>query len=325
MKHIDLIVKYLAQEASGDELNELQQWVKQSVTNENEFAQLKNSFAFASSKISSNKQSANFEDLINQFHKNKKPKFVFSQIYKIAAAIFFPILMAFTGWHIYNQYLISETPVFTEVIAPPKNSSQDLLSDGTQIWLSPESKIIYQQNFGEKNRTVKLIGEGYFEVVKNSEKPFIVRTHGADVTVLGTSFNVEAYPDEDRIKTTLVRGAVELSSEKLKNKVSLAPGDLFVLDLKNNSATVEKVNTEIYRLVKDGLLIFKRNNLSEVCKKLERWFMVPIEYDEQGNQDLLFTAKFEDESIEQILKIVSETIPINYQIRNDQIIIKYKN
>jgi ferric-dicitrate binding protein FerR (iron transport regulator) len=84
------------------------------------------------------------------------------------------------------------------------------------------------------------------------------------------------------------------------------------------------VNTEIYRLVKDGMIIFKRNTLSEVCRKLERWFMIPVEFNGTDNQDLLFTAKFQDESVEKILKILNLTIPINYQIMNEKIVIKQK-
>ena len=326
MNQTDLIVKYLSREATHEEIKQLKFWVEASIENENKFAELKNSFALASSKLAPDNRTANFEELINQFlKKNKTKKITLSRVYKIAAAIFFPVLLAVSAWLYYNQYFVTSEPVYTEVIAPPKHNSQVLLSDGTQVWLSPESKLIYEQQYGKNSRHVKLIGEGYFEVVRNTKIPFIVETQNLNIKVLGTSFNVEAYNDDERIRTTLVRGAVELNSEKLKSPVRLTPGDRFTLDLVNNSAEIEKVNTEIYRLVKDGLLIFKRNNLNEVCRKLERWFMIPIEYDGKGNTDLEFTAKFEDESIERILEIVSETFPINYQIRNNQIIIKYKN
>ena len=72
------------------------------------------------------------------------------------------------------------------------------------------------------------------------------------------------------------------------------------------------------------MIIFKRNTLTEVCRKLERWFMIPIELNDTNNQDLLFTAKFQDESIERILQILNMTIPINYQILNDKIVIKQR-
>jgi transmembrane sensor len=198
------------------------------------------------------------------------------------------------------------------------------LSDGTQVWLSPESKLRYGQNFGLKTRNVILDGEGYFEVTKNQEKPFTVETGYLKVKVLGTSFNLEAYSNEAIVRTTLVRGSLQIESEIISKDVLLSPGDRISFDVNSRQLTSEKVNTEIYRLVKDGMIIFKRNTLTEVCRKLERWFMIPIELNDTNNQDLLFTAKFQDESIEKILQILNMTIPINYQILNDKIVIKQR-
>jgi ferric-dicitrate binding protein FerR (iron transport regulator) len=325
MEKEKIILKYLSGEATEGELQQLQNWVKESVTNESELAELKNSYAMAASKLSGDLYKADFNLLINQFQNKGKKRYSISKYYKISASIFFPILLAITGFLVYQNFLSKEQPVYTEVIAPPKHNSQVLLSDGTQVWLSPESKLIYEQHFGEKIRKVKLEGEGYFEVAHDKKKPFVVETNNLDINVLGTSFNVESYTEDELVRVTLVRGSVGLVSKKLENQVALIPGDRFTFNLQENTASIEKVNTEIYRLVKDGLLIFKRNNLNEVCRKLERWFMVPIEYDGTGNTDLEFTAKFEDESLTQILKIVSETFPIDYYIKNNKVMITYKN
>lgn len=324
MEDSDLILKFLNGEASESELQKLYQWVNESQENRAIFAELKNSKAILSAKLAPDNSAAGFDSLIKKIPQ-KKSVFSIKKVYRVAAAILFPILLAACAWLMHQQYFKVVDPVYTEIIAPPKHNSQVVLADGTQVWLSPESKLIYSQLYGQENRKVELIGEGYFEVELNAEKPFFVKTYGLDVKVLGTSFNVEAYTEDKIIRTTLVRGSVQVESDELQNEIILTPGDRLSVNVEQNKVNVEKVNTEIYRLVKDGLLIFKRNNLNEVCRKLERWFMIPIEYDGKGNQNLLFTAKFEDESIERILKIVSETIPINYQIRQDKIIIKYKN
>lgn len=320
-----LIEKYFRGESSAEELNQLYDWINESDKNRKMFADLKNGEALLASKLAPDNSSADFDSLLVKLPRYQQNKFSLRKFYSIAAAILFPVFLLISAGLIYSQYSIVQEINYTEVIAPPKHNSQVKLADGTQVWLSPESKLIYAQNFGEENRIVQLIGEGYFEVVHNEKKPFVVQTHELQIKVLGTSFNVEAYPEDKIIRTTLVRGSVEIESDKLNNEILLKPGDRVSLNTVTKNITVEKVNTEIYRLIKDGLLIFKRNNLNEVCRKLERWFMIPIEYDGEGNQNLLFTAKFEDESIQQILKIVSETIPINYQIRNDKIIIRYKN
>jgi ferric-dicitrate binding protein FerR (iron transport regulator) len=324
MEKTELLLKYLNNEASGKEIQEIYQWVNASEKNKQLFADLKNSEALLSSKLAPDSSMADFESLNKKIATNKKGIFSLRRFYRIAAAILFPVMLAVSAGLVYTNYVKLPDPVYTEVVAPPKHNSQVVLSDGTQVWLSPESKLIYSQNYGKKNRRVKLFGEGYFEVSHDEQKTFTVETYGLNVEVLGTSFNIEAYPEDEIIRTTLVRGSVKLVSGKFQNDVFLSPGDRLSYDVAQDEASLEKVNTEIYRLVKDGLLIFKRNNLNEVCRKLERWFMIPIEYDGIGNQNLLFTAKFEDESIEQILEIVSETIPINYQIRKNEIIIKYR-
>jgi transmembrane sensor len=317
-----LLLKYLNREASEEELEQIREWISESGTNKTEFAEIKNSHAFTSSKLAEGKKKGDFKKLIYQIQNKKENRFSLIRVYRIVAAVFFPVLLGISAWLFFEQLAShEEKPVYTEIIAPPKHNSQVILSDGTQVWLSPESKLTYEQNFGKINRHVKLEGEGYFEVTHNSEKPFVVDTKYVDIKVLGTSFNAEAYSVDKLVKTTLVRGSIVLSSKYLKEEAALIPGDQLTLDIVKGNATIEKVNTEIYRLVKDGLLIFKRNNLTEVCRKLERWYMVPIEYDGKGDQNILFTAKFEDESLERILKIISETIPIRYEIKDNKIII----
>ena len=325
MDNTDILLKFLNGEASEEELRQFHQWMNESEKNREFFAEFKNSDAILSSKLAPDSSEADFDFIRRKISLKRKNALSIRKIYRIAAAILLPVLLAMSGWLVNEHFFRKETPVYTEVIAPPKHNSQVLLSDGTQVWLSPESRLIYSQNFGKKERKVRLEGEGYFEVEHNLDKTFLVETYGMNVKVLGTSFNIEAYEDDNIIRTTLVRGAVQVNSDGFQNSIALTPGDRLSINVADNSANIEKVNTEIYRLVKDGLLIFKRNNLNEVCRKLERWFMIPIEYDGKGNENLLFTAKFEDEPIERILKIVSETIPINYQIRKDKIIIKYKS
>jgi hypothetical protein len=99
----------------------------------------------------------------------------------------------------------------------------------------------------------------------------------------------------------------------------MSPGDQLTFDLSTHTLSTEKVNTDIYRLVKDGMLLFKRNDMHEVCNKLERWFMIPVDYKGTFNHEMLFTAKFEGESLETILQIISQTIPIDFQIFKDHV------
>jgi len=319
----ELILKHLSGHISDEEIEQLTSWVNESAENENQFAEMQNSYIFLASTLSPDNQKSAFNEIINQINNKKKKKGIsVKRIYSIAASILFPVLLGAFAWFYQWSNTSNKPELFTEIVAPPKHNSQITLSDGTQVWLSPESKLRYGQNYGRKTRNVILDGEGYFEVAKNQEKPFTVETRQLKVRVLGTSFNLEAYSNETMIRTTLVRGSLQIESELISKGILLAPGDRISLDVNSKQLTSEKVNTEIYRLVKDGMIIFKRNTLAEVCRKLERWFMIPVELKGNDNQDLLFTAKFQDEPLEKILRILNLTIPINYQIMNDKIVIK---
>lgn len=321
----ELILKHLSGQTTDEEIEQLTNWVNENAENENQFAEMQNSYIYLASSLSPDNQKSALDEIINQISNTKEKKRIsVGRIYSIAAAILLPIILGGFAWFYQWSTSSSEPELFTEIVAPPKHNSQITLPDGTQVWLSPESKLRYGQNFGKKTRSVVLDGEGYFEVTKNQEKPFTVETVHLNVKVLGTSFNLEAYSNETTVRTTLVRGSLQVESELISKDFLLTPGDRVSVDVNRKQLTSEKVNTEIYRLVKDGMIIFKRNTLAEVCRKLERWFMIPVEFNGTDNQDLLFTAKFQDESIEKILQILNMTIPINYQILNDKIVIKQR-
>lgn len=318
----DQILNYILGNATDEELAEFKLWVSEKAENSDRFAELYNSYALLSSKIAPDSSLAQPEKLLIKINPPAKPGifFLVRKYYNAAAAILLPLLVLAGIFWYFNSEINHQPETFSMVYAPPKHNTQVTLPDGTQVWLSPESKLTYSQSFGKKTRNVSLEGEGYFDVAKNSEKPFTVTTSQLNLKVLGTSFNVDAYANEPFVRTTLVRGSLLVEHVQSGKSITMVPGDRVSLALQNNQFTTEKVNTEIYRLVKSGMIIFKRNTLSEVCRKLERWFMVPVEF--SGNEgELLFTAKFEDESIEQILRILNETIPIQYQVLKDKIII----
>ncbi|MDX1286088.1 MAG: hypothetical protein R3182_13795, partial [Draconibacterium sp.] len=130
----DLISKYLNREASEAELKQLNDWINESESNKELFAELKNSHALASSKLASDNRTSDYKELINQ-SSNISGKITLPKLYRIAAAVFFPVLMAVSIWLLYQQYYTEESPFYTEVIAPSKSTSQIVLSDGSQVWL----------------------------------------------------------------------------------------------------------------------------------------------------------------------------------------------
>lgn len=175
---------------------------------------------------------------------------------------------------------------FNTVTTPKGRQFQITLPDGTKVWLNAASSITYPTQFIGKERLVKVSGEVYLEVAKNAAKPFHVNVdERADVEVLGTDFNVNAYADDKSIHTTLLAGAVAVTP-KAGARVALKPGQQAQVD--GNTATVfDNVNTEKVMAWKNGLFNFEGARLAEVMRQLERWYDIDVVY-EKGVPDITF-------------------------------------
>lgn len=310
------ISKYLNNQSSPEEIKELLAQVEKSEHERSEFARLKNIWVFTKSQMSASEKAEGFDQLMERIDRKFKHKHTFSitNAYQYAASVLFPVLFAGTCWLYYLHFVAEPEMRYAEVVAPPKTNMQITLPDQTIVWLSPESKLRYPLGYSRKERRVFMEGEGYFEVSHDIEHPFVVDTKNVDVMALGTSFNLEAYTTEKKVIATLVNGSIKFDESITDQSMVMNPGDQLTFNVRDGKMTVEQINTDIYRLIKDGVLLFKRNDLLETCNKLERWFMVPVNYKGTNNKDLLFTAKFEDESLETILQIICQTIPVKYKI-----------
>ena len=147
------------------------------------------------------------------------------------------------------------------------------LSDGTIVYLNSESELRYPVNFVGRDRRVYLSGEAYFDVTQNKEHPFIVEMKNSVVRVLGTSFDVRAYADEDEVLTTLVQGVVRFSAGK--ESVVLEPGKQAILD-KLGQIETREVDTYLYTAWKEGVFAFKKQRLEEIMKVVARWYDVNV-------------------------------------------------
>ena len=163
------------------------------------------------------------------------------------------------------------------VIIPYGRSSQVMLSDGTKVWLNAGSQLMYPSVFSKNQREVLLIGEAFFDVIRNEESPFIVRTDFVDIEVLGTNFDVSAYPDDRIFETILVSGSISVEIKKEgflsgKEKVVLNPNQMISLNKKEGVSKVSEVDVSVYISWKDGMLKFEKQDLSRVLRKLERYY-----------------------------------------------------
>jgi transmembrane sensor len=251
-----------------------------------------------------------------------KVKKLLFNVLKIAAIL---VIGIFTGI-IADNFQKSETKFYTS-IAPKGSISQMLLPDNTIVYLNSGSELKYSLNNSNKLREVFLAGEAWFHVTKNKKNPFVVHTSAYDIQVLGTQFNVKAYPSENKIVTTTEEGKVKItSSEKVKldQTRTLIPGQQLVYDLQNRSTSVKEVKTRIFTAWKNNKLIFINMNLEELIVLLERKYGVDIEVTDDLVLDYHYDGIIKNETILEVLNLLEETLPIKYKIEGQKVLIETK-
>ncbi len=202
---------------------------------------------------------------------------------------------------------------FNTLITPKSKVFNVVLADGTKVWLNASSAIKYPTQFLTEERKVYLIGEAYFDVAKDKSKPFIVSTKEMDVEVLGTSFNVMAYPDEDLVEATLVEGEIKVKTAK--HRMAIKPGKQVQFNKKSELFKELKVNTDLYVSWKDGKYIFEYKNLETVMTKLSRWYGVEIDYLNKDMRNIHFTGtlyKYND--IKQTLHVIELSTNVKFEL-----------
>lgn len=168
-------------------------------------------------------------------------------------------------------------PTHMVTISTPKGGTYQLhLSDGSDIWLNASSTLRYPLKFDNQERAVELTGEGYFSIAKDKQRPFKVHYKKQVVTVLGTEFNIAAYPEEPITKTTLVNGAVEIFDEQSQAIDKLLPGQQAISNGRNT--TIQQVNVQQYTAWKDGYFYFSGSSPQEAFTQLSNWYDVAVSY-----------------------------------------------
>jgi ferric-dicitrate binding protein FerR (iron transport regulator) len=215
--------------------------------------------------------------------------------------------------------------VYNELRTPRGGGYSLSLADGSKVWLNAGSSLRFPVSFSDSTRHVFLEGEAYFQVTHNG-KPFIVTSGEMDVRVLGTSFNVLAYPDEQQLVTTLVEGSVRIDlggkeSEAVSSRI-LRADDQAVISIANADIEVSKVNTSQYTSWIEGKLEFHNEDLDKVMKRLARWYDFEYEFENNGAKDFHFSARFDNsENISTILEMLELTTDVKFELRENTIVV----
>lgn len=222
-----------------------------------------------------------------------------------------------------NQQPGTQKEQINKVIIPYGKKSMIILSDGTKVWLNAGSQLIYPTAFINKTRQVMLIGEAYFDVAKNPAKPFIVRASDIHVQVLGTRFDISAYPEDKMIQAVLEEGKVSLkySGKGILNRdyvVDMVPNQKIELDKTTGEAKSQMVDIRRYVSWKDGMLEFEKCDLIRALKQVERYYNVKIQLADPmiGLYKLSGKLDLKDEP-EEVLNVIKLTVPIDWQKKSN--------
>ncbi|WP_057936701.1 FecR family protein [Algoriphagus resistens] len=219
-----------------------------------------------------------------------------------------------------EQELLLDTKLITHY-NPAGKKTRITLPDGSTVFLNSESKLVYPADF-QRDRSVSLEGEGFFEVTKDTEHPFKVESNGIVTTALGTSFNISTFEPDDKVAVTLLTGKVELRQKGKGKAIQLIPGEESVLskfDENLNKKTVDALDMILWT---QGVLKLNDTGFDQLTAILERWYDVEITVQGSGTK-LLARGTFDsNESLRNVLTVLGESMNFSYELNDKKVLIK---
>ena len=328
----ELLAKYLSNEVSSLEKLEVETWISQSAENREELEQsrkmLDNIDAFYKaerfdSEVAWNKLRAKINPAqLTVVERKSIGKEAISRFYKYAAIIVFAVLLGSAGFYIGFRNKV--TVVYSEIISPENQVVNEyILPDGSVVALNSNSKLVFPKHFKGDTREVTLYGEAFFEVKPNAEKPFIITAGNAQVKVVGTSFNVSAYPGNETVEVVVTTGKVQVTNKNAEsladaNLVYLIPGEKGTLFTKSSILEKSQNSNLNYLAWKTRDFIFNDIPLNEVFKCLEKTYHVKIQVSDPKLNDLKLNAQFDKKTIDFILNVVGLTFNLELSFEDEQ-------
>lgn len=348
-----LVSLQLAGEATPEELDELNAWLQQHPEKGLQVEIIRNSWN--SEQFSATDKSKKFDKHLQRLSShlsqpvlqyetaeeehNKKPRTIY-RLMLAAAGVAAAILLWFLviSPRIEKHTLAVKPSPGNTVTTKPGSKSQITLPDGTVVWINADSKITYDQQFPGNYREVYLTGEAYFDVARDTTKPFIIHTRSIDVRVLGTSFNVRSYPNEKTTETALIHGTVEVTlHNNPAQKIILKPNEKLVVNNDDTLSVPENKKAAMaeplltlgkVRFNKDdssssvetmwvsNKLAFENETFEEMAIEMERWYNVTFHIKNEQIKKLHFRGVFENKSLAEVLEALSFSRRFHYEIKD---------
>lgn len=303
-----IIEKYLAGKASKEEQLILLDFLREGEANQRLFQKAKTAWQAHPNKSFTLKEweawSRVHRQITAPIQRGSLSKF-WINTYRAASIIAIVLLVGigFGVSHLNNQTVIVSTK--------PGQNLNLLLPDSSRVMLNSSSSLVYHPLAFAFNRKVELEGEAYFEVTKQSLRPFLVRSNDLKVKVLGTQFNVNAYPETGKYEVVLEEGSVHVSMTSFKDcKTTLSPGQKTEIDRSTGEGKLSKVSTRLFTAWTEGVLYFYDSRFSDVVTRLERRYGVNIELSDPLIKDFVFSTTIRNEPFEEVLDLVQEVLPV---------------
>lgn len=317
MEELDNILKLIMNDLNRSEKEETLRLIEADTEKKELYKQAKYGWALIStSKIMPKiQQQESYSRLRNKLSIQKRSISIYS-VLKYAAIILVFIASSFFMHHMgKNSQMQSQTLLNTQIVSEHGQISKVILPDSTIVWLNSGSTLRYNNKFSVDNRDLQLEGQAYLQVKKNKKIPLIIGCNKLNIKVLGTKFDVSAYPDDKKISVILEQGSIQLlHTQDEKFSYQMKPGEKAVYDLTSQDINITETKPSEYSEWKEGILIFNDTEMTEVLKTLERKYDIEIQVQNPAVYKSVFNARFKNESLEKIIEFMEYSCRIDAQI-----------
>ena len=312
-KRQDIIIRYLENRCSEEDFVLINEWMKESDENAGELFRMEEIYQLGKFPFEEENLVVRAERRLGRRLKreNQKKQEVFKlrSVLRYAAAIVGVMVLA-AGLAYWFRNKAEDLVVAS---AAHGQVREMLLPDGTKVWLNQSSVLKYPRAFEGKERHVYLDGEAYFEVARNHEKPFMVKSPAMDVRVLGTSFNIKCRPDNSFAETTLIEGEVEVKDKSDKGRITLLPGQKAVLNRVTGRMQVKQVDPKMEIVWHNDLIPFEKSSIFQIAAALERFYGVKIILSPDVDSTNTYSGVLKKkDNIESVLNSLRNSIPVSY-------------
>ncbi|MCT4636656.1 MAG: FecR domain-containing protein [Bacteroidales bacterium] len=311
----DLIVRYMGDDLSDEERESLVLWVSESDDNRRIFKEFRKVWilkCFADEDFDSEKAWENVSKRVGR--RKVKDKKLFISWMSVAASVI--VLIAL--WFVMPDSNVQSGDVRVKVLAG-EFPEKVILPDSTVVWVNSDSELIYPVAFAENERSVTFNGEGYFEVTKNKQKPFVIYSDNTITKVLGTSFNLNTRVSEHKSELVVITGKVKFENRITEASVELEADDKGIVDVEENTEVVEtttpaKTKIDNYNVIawKTKEFEFDETRLDDILREIEKVYHIEIEVEDEELLSVRVTTSFSALTAEDILEVLSDTIGFDY-------------